>query len=75
MVNLKAIRIGDKVRIIEYNNSKYIGKTGILLRAQIPRPAIKGQQLSSLNLHRNTFKDGFWLPGSHRTHHGIKNSQ
>jgi len=43
MTNLKSIRIGDKVRIIEHNNSEYIGKTGILLRAQIPRPAIKGQ--------------------------------
>ena len=36
----KALRIGDKVKIIEHTNLKYIDKTGILLKAQTIRPAI-----------------------------------
>lgn len=40
MTNLK---IGDKVRITEHSDAEHIGKTGILLSAQTPRPVIKGQ--------------------------------
>ena len=39
------LKIGDKVKIIEHSNAKYVGKTGILLSAQTPHPVIKGQTL------------------------------
>jgi len=40
---MTGLKIRDKVKIIEHNNTEYIGRTGILLSAQTPRPAIKGQ--------------------------------
>lgn len=39
------LRIGDKVKITKHSNAEHIGKTGILLSAQTPRPALKGQIL------------------------------
>ena len=36
-------QIGDRVKIEEHSDAKYIGKTGVLLSAQTPKPAIKGQ--------------------------------
>ena len=36
-------KLGDKVKITEHGNKEYIDKTGILLSAQTPRPALKGQ--------------------------------
>jgi RNase P/RNase MRP subunit p29 len=38
-------KLGDKVKIAEHSNKEYIGKTGILLSAQTPRLAIKGQDI------------------------------
>ncbi|MGD9116840.1 MAG: hypothetical protein PVJ61_06690 [Dehalococcoidia bacterium] len=38
-------RIGGKVKVIENENTEYNGKTGIILSAQMPRPAIEGQIL------------------------------
>jgi hypothetical protein len=40
MTNFK---IGGKVKINEHSDAEYVGKTGVLLSAQTPRPAIKGQ--------------------------------
>ncbi|MHA1971406.1 MAG: hypothetical protein ACTSW1_00355 [Candidatus Hodarchaeales archaeon] len=45
MVDNKNIKIGDKIKISQHHNKKYIGKTGVLLSAQTPRPAIDGQVL------------------------------
>ena len=46
MRDSETFRLGDKVRITGHNNREYIGETGILLSAQIIRPAIEGQVIT-----------------------------
>ncbi len=46
MTDPKIFRIGDKVKITDHSDSKYIGKVGTLLSAQSPRSAIKGQVIN-----------------------------
>jgi len=37
------VKIGDRVKIVKHTDAKYVGKTGILLSTQTPRPAKDGQ--------------------------------
>jgi len=36
-------RHGDQVKIIKHSNSAYVGKIGLLLVANVIRPAVRGQ--------------------------------